>query len=561
MTDRKTVKGYCKYAAEQFLQTAVFVDDQIYKSDTGPVREPRRIDPPKKRKSAIGGTHEEYTLDEPASSDDETETVEFSPHDIVTSFAEKQIVCSLYQPKNDAKMSPQSDIFALCLAADIVIVDWDIYGDAGGCASVLIAGLVKQSVLDVPEQLRLIIVYSQEINLHNIANRLYESVNEIIDEALDPKDEAGLVFHTANSRVSIFGKPGRDRPDVPVGHIVKEENLADVAIGEFAELASGLLHAATLLGLAEIKKNSRKVLSKFNEKLDPGFLTHLAMSLPDGDASSHVIPLLISEIESVLEDALPTPLISEELLKDWCGNVWKPGDHPDQIFPTGNAKSDDDEKKRAIAETICLKGFDYAKSKFSEIPNPNNTKNVRKAGKFLLREEDDDSNHLFSHLMSSRTFYGKKPKTLSLGTIVHNPGKDSQYFLCIQPVCDTVRLKGDTAFLFVKLTKTDPQDGRVSHVVVNDNGEVLELFYQAKSFQCYVATFSPENRGSKRVMAELQEDNHSNHSYVFTDTANKAYIWLGQLKTAHAQRAVERLASDLSRVGLAESEWLRRLDK
>lgn len=155
----------------------------------------------------------------------------------------------------------------------------------------------------------------------------------------------------------------------------------------------------------------------------------------------------------------------------------------------------------------------------------------------------------------------KNPKTLSLGTIVHNPGKDSQYFLCIQPVCDTVRLKGDTAFLFVKLTKTDPQDGRVSHVVVNDNGEVLELFYQAKSFQCYVATFSPENRGSKRVMAELQEDNHSNHSYVFTDTANKAYIWLGQLKTAHAQRAVERLASDLSRVGLAESEWLRRLDK
>lgn len=61
----------------------------------------------------------------------------------------------------------------------------------------------------------------------------------------------------------------------------------------------------------------------------------------------------------------------------------------------------------------------------------------------------------------------------------------------------------------------------------------------------------------KQVVA--RGDNGRPH--FFTDISGINYRWVDQLKNNHAQRAVERLASDLSRVGLTESEWFRNLEK
>jgi len=444
----ETVSEYSRYAAQEFLQTVVFIDDQIYQPERGSVMEPKKIVSPKRRKKVI-----EPVKDKPlvsTQSDQVNEPMEFSSHDIVDSFAKKGIVCSLYQPNRLASVSPAHDIFSLCLAADVVIVDWDLYGDGGERTLELVNELIQRAVRDVPEQLRLILVYTQEINLGSIANSLYEKVSASIGDDFEPlQEEGGLAFHTNNSRISILGKAGRPRIDVSEDHIVEEKDLAEIAVKEFSKLASGLLLAATLLGLAEIRKNSRKVLSKFNENLDPAFLTHKAMCPPGDDASSHLIPLLVSEIESILEDALPTPLITCSLLSDWCKNVWQPGEHLQSSDFFENVSTD----IRTIAEAICLKGFDEADQ--VQLKLNKNVRNVRKAGKILLNSEDDDSNHRFSHLMASRTFYGDKQKTLKLGTIIRGETCE-KYFLCVQPVCDSVRLNGDTKFLFVEFERRIP---------------------------------------------------------------------------------------------------------
>jgi len=433
-----------------------------------------------------------------------------------------------------------------------VCVGWEVCGDRGNLALELIEGLILQAIKGVSEQLRLILVYTQEINLFDIANQLYEKVSASIGERLKPlKEENGLVFHTLNSRIVILGKAGRVRSPEYSNYVVEAKDLADVAVKQFAKLASGLLHAAILFGLAGIRKNSRKILSKFNVTLDPAFLTHRAMSLPEEDASTHIVPLLISEIESVLEDVLPTPLISEQILRDWCRTVWQPCDHVDDLL--GNNSPN----KRTIAEAICLKGFKAAKTEYSQIPNPNGNKNVRKAAKILLSGDDDKSNHLFSHLMASRTFYSKMQKSLKLGSIVYDKNGD-RYFLCIQPVCDSVRLDNDKVFVFVQLTKTDPSSGnQASHVVVKEDTETIELFYQAKSYQCYVAIFSPDPH-AKQVITRVSR---KTGEQVFVDKSRRCYVWIDQLKPSHAQRAVEKFARDLSRVGLTESEWLRMLEK
>ena len=425
-------------------------------------------------------------------------------------------------------------------------------------AKKLIYRLIEQAACEVPGQLRLILVYTKKQELSDIASDLYNEAKQD-DNLLKPVQKQNeFAFHTKNSRVSILGKTyfGELMPDTyPV---VEAKDLANVAVREFAKLASGLLQATTLLGLAEIKKNSRKILSKFNSSLDPAFLTHRAMCLPGDDTSFHVVPLLISEIESVLEDALSESssesLIPDSLIKNWCRNVWKPGDHTGYLSDNGVLDI------REVGESICLKGYEEAKEQFRKVPKLKGNSNTRKAAKILLPDEDDKSNHRFSRLMASRTFYGNdKPKTLSLGSIVYCP-KDKKYLLCIQPICDSVRITENRVFVFVELQYRDPNTGITSHIIVKNGDQFIELFYDPKSYYCRVATFAPDRRMKAKHI--IQTKKFQDGKFGFYDRSKRRhYHWVDQLKPAHAQRAVEKLASDLSRVGLTESEWLRLLAK
>ncbi|ARE41332.1 hypothetical protein RGUI_3191 [Rhodovulum sp. P5] len=552
MTLPDTVESYSKYAAAEFIQTAVFVDDRIYERQDNTTGDTKSVVAPKTRKKAIKSVEAEDPIQEAEIGESDSLP---DARDIVTSFAKKQIVCSLYQPKKTAKYSPESDIFPLCKAADVVILDWDLFGDGGERASELAEGLVTQAVKDVPEQLRLILIYTQEANLFDIANRLYEKITGSIGDSLVPRPEdGGLAFHTENSRVVVLGKPGRTRTQEQEAFVVDESDLADAAISEFAKLASGLLHAASLLGLSEIRKNSRKILSKFHHDLDAGFLTHLSLSLPEEDASSHVIPLLVSEIESVLEDALARPLVPKGLLADWCNNVWIPGEHLGNIFKK------DGVDYRKVAKLLCTEGFKAARAEEDATPNPDaekkKNKNTRKAAQIFLPSADSSANQRFSHLMSSRTFYGNKDKTLKLGSVVHQKDDDT-YLLCIQPVCDSVRLKSDRVFVFVQMEKGGEGDGDdASHIVILSDDSVRELVYKPKSYLCFTTTFSPD-LATQEVVAKPDDQG----ALFFENTDGKRFYWADQLRASHAQRAVERFASDLSRVGLTEAEWLRRLAK
>ena len=92
-------------------------------------------------------------------------------------------------------------------------------------------------------------------------------------------------------------------------------------------------------------------------------------------------------------------------------------------------------------------------------------------------------------------------------------------------------------------------------MIFNSDNPAIELVYHPKSYLCFATTFTPE-RTSQEVVACKDE----NDELYFLDSEEKKYFWVDQLRTSHAQRAVERFASDLSRVGLTESDWLRRLE-
>ena len=553
MTQLTSANDFSRKAVESFVQTVVFVDDKIYSATGAATREVKRLAIPVKRRKAVSkSANKEENQQENIPQADSTEEPQYSPYDIQASFAKKSIVCSLHQPPRQNSVGTGSDTYKLCASADIIIVDWDLYGDAGKKAQELVENLVVQSLEDDPHQLRLVLIYTDNPNLFSVANSLFVRLASEIDSDIDyPEADQGLAFHTMNARVVVLGKPAHRAADV-VPFEVEESKLADRAIEEFSKLANGLLQGCILVGLAEIRKQSRKILTKFHSGLDAAFLTHRALGLPHEEAFDHVSSLLVSEIEAVLEDGLARPLINEDVLGDWVDVVWVPTQHAFTFVP-------EEVDVRVFSKSFCRSGIGLA-----EEYQPGNGTGLQKTVKslrknrrwpssdteefkslttFLSTSQSGDDQRELAMLMGLRTYYGEEHR-LTLGTVIREKTGEERYLLCLQPPCDSVRLKEPTVFMFCALDVSS--GGKLTHVV-RDGDMYVDLLYKQRVEKGLTVKFRPK-AGREFVMA---------NGGVFTDMSRKKYAWVTQLKPKHAQRAVEEFARNLTRVGLTESEWLR----
>lgn len=540
MNKVSTLKEFTKKAVEDFVQTVVFVDDKIYTSySERPVDEKKQIASPGRRKPATKSAAGKK-IDPPGqsltSSDEDTN---FSSYDIQASFAKKRIVCSLHEPRKTDSVGLSSNTYKLCSAADIVIVDWDLDKDAGVKAKALVENLVIQSLNESPHQLRLVLVYTDTPNLFHIADQLSEGLSEKApDEIEDKPADRGLAFHTSNARVVVFGKPTQRLPEFK-DFEVEEKDLADRAIGEFCKLADGMLQGCILMGLAAIRKNSRKILTRFHSGLDAAFLTHRALGLPHEEAFDHITPLLVAELEAILEDSLEAPLLGDEILKCWCDNRTF-GKHLENNVSGIDVQEFAYQFCRTGNEVLQLKGLQNKPAK-KQIPNvlcPDNKANPPTPDLSSMSE--------LAILMSQKTHYKTKRNRLKLGTILREYSGEERYLLCLQPVCDSVRLSGSKPFLFCYMDFS-PNNKKVTHIV--PNGEA-----------CCELSFNPckENRTIIAFSANHNETvSEKKKTGILSDDNRNEYEWIAQLKPDHAQQAAEKFARELSRVGLTESEWLR----
>jgi hypothetical protein len=538
MSKAMTMDSFSRNAVESFVQTVVFVDDKIYApAPMGTVVEAKQVVGPKARKPALKSSEvKTHTVSVDASEKTE-EVFSFSPHDIQASFAKKRIVCSLHQPLKKNSMGIESDTYKLCASADIVIVDWDLYGDDGEKAKTLIENLVLQSLEENPHQLRLVLIYTDNLNLFDIADKASEKLTaQIFDKDVDK----GLAFHTLNARVVVLGKPANRLEEFKLFE-VDEADLADRAISEFCKLTDGMLQGGILMGLATIRKQSRKILTKFHSGLDAAFLTHRALSLPHEEAFDHITPLLVAEIQAVLEDTLGSPLFPDSVVDDWCNRKIY-GKHA-QALIQGAAIS-------SFAADFCHFGYE-ATTKHHLNPTPK-----KKQLQSLLCPDDKSvptpqpdmsSLEQLAVLMSQRTHYDNQRRFLKLGAILREMNGQNRYLLCLQPVCECSRLSGSNPFLFCYL---DESQKKVTHIVPNGDG-YSELSFNPSKENRAIIEFSANHK--KRIAA----DGNTGSGYQFFDDKKNEYQWIAQLKPEHAQRAAEQFARELSRVGLTESEWLR----
>mgnify|MGYP003303223350 CR=1 FL=1 len=120
------------------------------------------------------------------------------------------------------------------------------------------------------------------------------------------------------------------------------------------------------------------------------------------------------------------------------------------------------------------------------------------------------------------------------------------YWLCVSPACDCARIsKNGKNFVFVPINK-EMADGIpivIDHKIIKS----VDIHPYSISMRCFRS-----NEDNKPVIAELDDS-----MYIFTDSEEHKYQWILTLKRLYAQRITEKLSSQMSRVGLNVSEWLR----
>jgi hypothetical protein len=174
-----------------------------------------------------------------------------------------------------------------------------------------------------------------------------------------------------------------------------------------------------------------------------------------------------------------------------------------------------------------------------------------KLAEYLSGDHNGDTCHeMLGSLMSQRTTYESAGRALHLGVVLREVQGKRRYMLCLQPVCDSVRINGKTlAFIFCFLSV--PEAGTsFTHALVDSKSNFIHLNYKPKVPNCYVSYFAT---GADAVCATKDDEGR----FIFEDEGKVKYEWIAELKTEHAQRAAEEFGRTLSRVGLTESEWLR----
>lgn len=575
-------------SATNYLQSVVFVDDHIYSKDDGkPVETATEREPQPMRPIIVDDDEEDVdTVGVTNSAEQATSTSsgsptsgpnddtgveigsarsEYHPRELMESFAQKGIVCALYEPREHFKTDTKSDLFRLCERADVVILDWDLHNDDGDGVCALLAELIEQSERELPHHVRLCAIYTSETSLHQVLSRLLDSLEK---RTIKVEVEHGhLRLMAGATKITVFGKPPAvSRVEDERPYEVEEVGLADRIIQEFAGLHHGIMPAFALHGLASIRRNTKRLLEKFRGELDGAFLLHRALAfgdrenVVDRDAFEELPELLGDEIRAVLEDMWP----GEMVVKDIAGSAADVLPISQPASPWRNTSSGKSFDVEPAVRQLLVNG----KKGLIDISSVcNEAKDIKETGlrgikakrlkdlESMVSVNGKSWSESLAALFSNRTQYGADLRKLRFGTIVRHKALQTDlwsYSLCLMPICDSQRLKPESKFPFWKLTP-DAKCGSPQKrfgIVVEDAGTTQALAAGGKiRDMLWIAKFTQTNQ---EVIGTPSDDG------AFKFESDGMFVeWVAELKPLHAQRVASYLGAEISRVGLVESEWLR----
>ncbi|SUB01925.1 Uncharacterised protein [Pannonibacter phragmitetus] len=518
---------------------------------------------------------------------------------ITRGFAESGLICSILKPS--ASEPIEDEVSKVAPKSDVIVLDWEMGGGDSGDTTIKIIQKVFDCDKKSGERLRLIAIYTGIRDLHSISERLDKEFAElqIGAQSLELHNQAGTI------KVVVLGKGlAADHEKGQERHCVEEDGLAERLVEEFAHFSGGLLRNATLASMGHLRSNTHRLLARFNNRLDGPLVTHYALLGSPEDAQQYVADLILQEIEAQIPlsrvsrtfagyesvKALMDEKFSEELEPQII--IDKKGD---KTFPitTANAKSLAEVGAKALKdrhEDIAkarLEGEDFEtladeakaekiKTEKERVARDLNGEGLAERLYCLFGDEYSDGvkNHeefsIASGIKRSNNhldgFEQENLPSVKLGTIIHDGG---HYYVCLTPVCDSVRRKDPANFLFGRLF----EDKKKFNVVLDDKGTRKRLFLNRKD--AYLKTFELRPSADGTVRAEMKDgdafvtlasvgkaapaEKGEDKQQVAAAAEVETVRWVAEMKPMQAQRLVGAVTSNLSRIGLDEFEWLRML--
>ena len=564
--------------AEDFLQTAVFLDDRVdygdYSKDEVPYAE--EIKEPAGYAAGPGKyaeSHDEQHADvcDGGMSDDvkgcrdsdegeaKEEAAGLDAQSIVGSFMEKGIICSVI---NCSKEDSDDKYTGIIKKADIAVLDWDLYKDGGEKISEIIKNITDTD--NELHELRLIVIYTYQ-NLESVKNKIsvlnsnFNSVGEVGDYTL----------HNKYTTISLFSKPGGSN-GIPE-RTVDPSALADKCIEEFTSAFRGVVPNVALAAVSEIRKNTHRLLGVLNKDLDIGYLSHRALLPFPDDAEKHLEEIISDELGSILSANKVGGKSNYECIKDYEGIKDKKyrcvvkdcrkdeitgalSDCQAEINISDVIKKGPDEYLNSLCKELKGAAKEGFRKDFSKVWYTSDEKNQSSESYKNKKNFSENSEKQFAVLTSLQNDYNPgEPKILGLGVIIEklNFGEcegEGDKFLCMQPECDSVRLNSTETneFIFIKLKKCN---GNGFNLLLREiNGKIGKYSIDLGRKYRLLIPFNPSG-GCDVVKSDRNE---------FKDDNNCGYRYVGILKKSQAQRIANNFGAKLSRVGVNESEYLRR---
>jgi hypothetical protein len=472
---------------------------------------------------------------------------------LTDAFAQIGVVCAVLKPEPNELDSFSETLCKIAGNSDVIVLDWVLHEFKQGEKTLqLIEALLKGGRPD-GGRARLIVIYTGETNLDFIA----QSVRTVLK--VDPATAADpFTIQRGAVRVAIYAKEAARLGQAEKARAIKGTDLPEIVVSEFAHLTRGLVSNVAIKSMAALRSNTYQLLRRFHAKLDAPFVTHKTLLAPD-EASGQLIPLIVSEIQAVLEDERVAEVASHKRVGQWLkyqirrGLQFDPVQHTTEreyglglSFLIGHGAS-----KHALT-ALFAKHRKCAEGVFKSVEKaPSRICDHLTRILTLEAERESVKDSELALLMSVRSRYGSPPPRLSLGTIVcETKGEVSQYLLCVQPRCDSVRLTGKRAFPFLPLREA--ADGPCQ-LLVEDKGKLVRLRLKDTPCEARMITFAPSSSKEREVLARFVGSDR-----CFRVPRSKVqYRWVADLKPEHAQRVANNYASKISRVGLTESEWMR----
>jgi hypothetical protein len=400
-------------------------------------------------------------------------------------------------------------------------------------------------------------VYTGEDDLNKITSEVESLLRE-----LDLGDIERSAHHVQGGPVSfsIYGKKGATIVAADERR-VGEEELPSHLLHDFALVTEGLLSNVALEALSAIRTNTHRLLRRFHSGIDAPYVTHRAMTEPPEEAEEHPIPLIAAEIEGVLADDVKIrELIGIKAVGEWLNHVAINS----EVIQEQLGMSED--AFRAALMAMLKDGLVRVRPRPEQREWGELTARLRNydrgAASTITRAlssgravDSSESDMEFALLTSLRSQYDAPPPILKLGTIVEDDsgGDKKYYWICVQPVCDSVRIKGARNFPFLRLIEKASSASDQFDFVVFDRSNYKRFKWSRRPFEMAMIGMRSDN-SSRSVKGK-----RNNGEWHFDREDGSTLRWIADLKADHAHRLVDEFANGIKRVGLAESEWLRRM--